>query len=258
MGTFCITGSASGIGAATKARLEGKGHRVIGVDLRGADVEADLSHDEGRAAAVAGVLERCGGVLDGLVPCAGLSDPHPPERIAAVNYFGAIATVEGLYPALLKGTNPAVVLISSNSTTMVPGIDVAMVERFLAGDVTVCAEVGWGAYYTSKLAIAWWMRAKAVTPEWIGQGIRLNAVAPGATDTNMTRPLLELEGVKEAMAAIPIPMGRWGQPQEIAALIDFLLGPDGVYILGQTIFIDGGTDAVLQPRGYPSPLVLPA
>jgi NAD(P)-dependent dehydrogenase (short-subunit alcohol dehydrogenase family) len=92
----------------------------------------------------------------------------------------------------------------------------------------------------------------------IGQGIRLNAVAPGATDTNMTRPLLELEGVKEAMAAIPIPMGRWGQPDEIAAVIDFLLGPDGVYILGQTIFIDGGTDAVLQPRGYPSPLVLPA
>jgi NAD(P)-dependent dehydrogenase (short-subunit alcohol dehydrogenase family) len=254
MGTICITGSASGIGAATKARLESKGHCVIGVDLRNADVEADLSSEAGCAAAVAAVLDRCGGVLDGLVPCAGLSDPHPSERIAALNYFGAVATVEGLHDALAAGTNPAVVMISSNSTTMIPGIDTAKVERFLAGDRSVCTDLEGSAYWTSKMAIAWWMRANAVSPEWIGKGIRLNAVAPGATDTNMTRPLLELEGVKDAMAAIPIPFGRWAKPEEIAAVIDFLLGPDGGYILGQTIFVDGGTDAVLQPRGYPRSL----
>lgn len=254
MGTICITGSASGIGAATKARLEGKGHRIIGVDLRNADVEADLSNEAGVSAAVAGVLDACGGVLDGIVPCAGLSDPHPSPRIAAVNWFGAIGTVEGLYPALVAGTNPAVVMISSNSTTMIPGIDTAKVERLLARDRSVCDELEGSAYWTSKMAVAWWVRATAVTPEWIGKGIRLNAVAPGATDTNMTRPLLELEGVKEAMNAIPIPFGRWGKPEEIAAVIDFLLGPDGTYILGQTIFVDGGTDAVIQPRGYPRSL----
>ena len=258
MATICITGSASGIGAATKARLEGKGHRVIGVDLHNADVCADLSNTDGRAAAVAGVLDKCGGVLDGLVPGAGLADPHPSERIAAVNYFGAIATVEGLRPALAKGTNPAVVMISTNSTIMMPDLDVSMVERFLAGDTSVCRDVGGGAYYTSKLAIAWWMRAKSVKPEWVGAGIRLNAIAPGVTDTNMTRPLMELEGVKDAMAALPIPMGRWGQPEEIAAVLDFLLGPDASYVIGQTLFVDGGTDAFLQPRGYPTPLVLPA
>ena len=257
MATICITGSASGIGAATKARLESKGHRVIGVDLRDADVCADLSHPEGRTAAVNGVLDQCGGVLDGLVPGAGLSDPHPPARIAAVNYFGAIVVTEGLRPALANATNSAVVMISSNSTTMVPGIDVALTERFLAGDVSVCDDVGATAYYTSKLAIAWWMRAKAITAEWIGAGIRLNAVAPGVTDTNMTRPLMEIDGVKEAMAAIPLPIGRWGQPGEIAAVLDFLLGSDASYIVGQTLFVDGGTDAFLQPRGYPTPLELP-
>jgi NAD(P)-dependent dehydrogenase (short-subunit alcohol dehydrogenase family) len=254
MGTICITGSASGIGAATKARLEARGHRVIGVDLRNADVEADLSTDEGRAVAVAGVLDRCDGVLDGLVPGAGLSDPHPAPLTAAVNYFGAIATVEGLHPALARGTSAAVVMISSNSTTMMPNIPIDKVDRFLAGDVSVCDDVEGVAYYTSKLAIAYWMRSRAVTPEWIGAGIRLNAVAPGVTDTNMTRPLLELEGVKEAMNAIPLPIGRWAQPDEIAAVIEFLLGPDAGYIVGQTIFVDGGTDALLQPRGYPVPL----
>lgn len=254
MGTICITGSASGIGAATKARLEANGHRVIGVDLRNADVEADLSTDAGRATAVAGVLDRCDGVLDGLVPGAGLSDPHPAPLTAAVNYFGAIATVEGLRPALARGTDAAVVMISSNSTTMMPGIPIDKVDRFLAGDVTVCDDVEGVAYYTSKLAIAYWMRSHAVTAEWIGAGIRLNAVAPGVTDTNMTRPLLELEGVKEAMNAIPLPIGRWAQPDEIAAVIAFLLSPEAGYIVGQTLFVDGGTDALLQPRGYPRSL----
>jgi NAD(P)-dependent dehydrogenase (short-subunit alcohol dehydrogenase family) len=256
MGTICITGSGSGIGAATKARLEGNGHRVIGVDLRNADVVADLSTDEGRAAAVAGVLDRCDGTLDGLVPGAGLSDPHPARRIAAVNYFGAIATVEGLRPALANGTNAAVVMISSNSTTMIPGIPIDKVDRFLAGDQSVCEDVEGVAYYTSKLAVAYWMRRSAVAADWIGSGIRLNAVAPGVTDTNMTRPLMELEGVKDAMNAIPLPIGRWAQPEEIAAVIAFLLGPEAGYIVGQTIFVDGGTDAFLQPRGYPVSLPL--
>ena len=258
MGTICITGSASGIGAATKARLEAKGHRVIGVDLHDADVCADLSHVEGRAAAVAGVVELCGGVLDGLLPGAGLANPHPNERIAAVNYFGAVAVAEGLRPALAKGTNPAVVVISSNSTTMMPVSDLSVIDLFLAGDeAAACTRVGDEAYWNSKLALAWWMRAQAITPEWIGAGIRLNAIAPGVTKTNMTLPLLVLENVREVMASLPIPMGRWGRPEEIASVIDFLLGPDAGYIIGQTLFVDGGTDAFLQPRGYPVPLTPP-
>ena len=53
---------------------------------------------------------------------------------------------------------------------------------------------------------------------------------------------------------IPIPVGRWGTPDEIAGVIAFLLSPAARYIVGQTIFVDGGTDVVLQPESHPSPL----
>ena len=73
MSTIVITGAGSGIGAATAARLRADGHTVIGVDLRGAEIEADLSKPEERQAAIKAVGEACGGVLDGLVTCAGIS-----------------------------------------------------------------------------------------------------------------------------------------------------------------------------------------
>ena len=90
------------MGAATAARLTADGHRVIGVDLRDADVLADLGTAEGRAAAVAAVTDAAGGVLDGLVTFAGLG-PLPGRSgalVASVNYFGTIALLEGLPPLL--------------------------------------------------------------------------------------------------------------------------------------------------------------
>ena len=91
MSVYAITGSASGMGRETAQRLRGAGHTVIGVDLRDADVIADLSTAEGRGRAAAGVLEASGGTLDGAVLAAGLG-PTPgrdrPRMIAQVNYFG--------------------------------------------------------------------------------------------------------------------------------------------------------------------------
>ena len=72
MSTTLLTGSASGIGAATRKALEAAGHRVIGVDLQQADICADLSHASGRQAVLKQALQLCNGVLDGLVLCAGL------------------------------------------------------------------------------------------------------------------------------------------------------------------------------------------
>ena len=71
--TIAITGAASGIGAATAARLTEHGHRVIGVDLHDADVEADLGRSDGRQEAIARIADLCDGALDGLVTCAGLA-----------------------------------------------------------------------------------------------------------------------------------------------------------------------------------------
>lgn len=68
MSTIAITGSSSGMGAALAARFTDQGHRVIGVDLRNADVEADLGTESGRARAVARLTELSGGRLDGFLP----------------------------------------------------------------------------------------------------------------------------------------------------------------------------------------------
>ena len=258
MGTYCVTGTASGIGAATRARLEFDGHRVIGGDLRDAEVEADMSTPEGRDAAIAGVTALSHGRLDGFVPCAGVSTPAPSNLIVSVNFFGVMALLEGLRPLLAAAGGSSVVLISSNSTTMTPGLKPEEAFAYLEGTEAELLERHrddvFLAYPAGKLAIAYWVRRHAVMPEWIGAGIRVNAVAPGVIDTGMTRPLLDIPGMKEALGHIPIPAGRWGKPEEIADAIAFLLSSSSSYVVGQTLFVDGGTDAVLQPTAHPHPL----
>jgi NAD(P)-dependent dehydrogenase (short-subunit alcohol dehydrogenase family) len=198
--TVCITGAAGGIGRATRRLLEARGDTVVGVDLRGAEVDADLATDEGRAAMVAGVTERSGGVLDGLVVGAGVQGAAPP-LVVSVNFFGAIATLEGLRPLLAAGTDASVVAISSNSATAMQGIAPAVVDACLAGDEAAARAAAEAAgpyvdYPSTKLALARWVRRRAPGADWIGAGIRLNAVAPGPTATAMTdgldMPVLEL------------------------------------------------------------------
>src|SRR5258706_15979558 len=118
MRTVCITGSAGGIGAATRERLEKEGARVMGVDVRDAEVIADLSTPTGREAMVAAVADLCGGALDGLVAAAGIMGDQP--LVVAINYFGAIATLEGLRPLLAPGADAAAGAISSKPPTPPP------------------------------------------------------------------------------------------------------------------------------------------
>jgi NAD(P)-dependent dehydrogenase (short-subunit alcohol dehydrogenase family) len=97
---YVVTGAASGIGQALTEQLRGEGHTVYGVDLRGADVNVDLTTAEGRAALVTEVTELSGGAIDAVVAVAGLAAPIPAT--AGVNYFGTIATLEGLRPLLAR------------------------------------------------------------------------------------------------------------------------------------------------------------
>ncbi len=255
MTTVCVTGAASGIGAATKQRLEQDGARVIGVDLGDADVVADLSSHEGRRAAVDGVLAAADGLLHGVVPCAGVGGTGSPELTVRLNFFSVIHLLEGLRPALTKAGQAAVVLISSFATTTTSAVTDADIDAYLDGDeesaVQHFADSGYLAYPAGKLALAYWMRRAA--PAWIADGIRINAVAPGVIETNMTKPIKDMPGAGDALSRIPIPVGRWGRPEEVAAAIVFLLGAESSYVLGQTLFVDGGTDAQLNPRGHPAP-----
>ncbi len=262
MKTIAITGAASGIGAALAKRLSGEGHRVIGVDVQQADVVADLSTSEGRQAAIAAVRETCGGVLDGFVPCAGLSGlpDRPGSLLVSLNYFGTVELLEGLRECLARAEAPAAVAISSNSTTTVPPgmVSAALVEACLSGDEAAARAVGdevgsIAAYPATKTAVAHWVRRQAPGPDWIGQGINLNAVAPGKTETAMVAEGRADPVLGPHMDAFPLPIGRDGQPEEIAALLAFLLGPEARFIVGSIVFCDGGTDAQARADDWPKP-----
>jgi NAD(P)-dependent dehydrogenase (short-subunit alcohol dehydrogenase family) len=248
-----VSGSASGIGAAVRARLEAAGDRVVGIDLRDAEVEADLSSVEGRAAAVEGVREATGGRLDRLVLCAGLGPPVGDARIARVNYFGAVALLDGLLPCLRGGPDAAAVVVASNSAQLGPFQDHPVVLALLEGDEEKACDLladdaGYIAYGGSKHALTRAVRRRAA--EWGEAGVRLNAVAPGPTRT----PLLEAtEGHPvwgQHAHALPVPLGREASADEIARVIAFLLGPDAAYVHGSVLYADGGTDASVRPDRF--------
>ena len=260
MSTYVVTGSASGMGKASAERLREAGHVVIGVDLKNADVVADLSTAEGRAKAVAEVLARANGALDGAVLAAGLG-PHPGREklIAQVNYFGVVELLTGWHDALAKAGEARVVVFSSNSTTTVPLVPEKTIRAFLDGDAekAIAATKRFKdnasamVYAGSKIAVTRWVRRAAVLPEWVEAGIRLNAVAPGAILTPMVEAQLADPHQRGAIEAFPMPVGRHGKAEEVAEAVMFLLGPASGFMAGTVLFVDGGTDAYFRSDDWP-------
>lgn len=245
--TCVVTGAASGIGRATCERLERDGQRVIDVDLHDASITADLSSPAGRAALVDAVTGATGGTVDAVIANAGVM--AAPALCVRVNFFGAVATLEGLRPLLLGSDAPRAVATSSSS--VLNPTDPALIEACLAGDEDAAVEAARGTgllgYPSTKRALARWVRRHAPTEAWAGAGIGLNAVAPGVVRTPMTADLLASDEMRPIVEeAVPMPYGGHAEPAHVAELLAFLASGDAHRICGQVVFVDGGADAVLR------------
>ncbi len=223
---------------------------------------ADLGTPTGRSLAVAEVAEQSGGALAAVVTCAGLagSPSRAGSLLTSVNYFGTVDMLNGLRPLMAPGG--AAVAISSNSTTVQPGIPAGIVAACLDHDEEASARLADAhssmvAYPASKLAVAHWVRREATGPDWAGSGLRLNAIAPGMIDTPMIAAMRADAETGPLLDMLPIPVGRPGRPEEIAALVEYLLGPDAAFFCGSVVFCDGGSDALLRTRDWPAAWDIP-
>lgn len=234
-----ITGGGGGIGAATAQRLSRDGWAIVLVDRSAEAAEAALASLDGAGHLALGVdVSDAGGVaaaideaarhglrLSGVVNCAGTITRSEAEefdveawrREIDIHLTGSMLMAQAAFPHL-RATGGAVVNIASIGAILgLPG-------RL--------------AYTTAKAGILGLTQTLAA--EWGRKGIRVNAVAPGYVSTEMVKSGLRSGRLSEDRLTERTPLGRLAEPDEIAAVIAFLLSADASYVNGATIRVDGG------------------
>jgi NAD(P)-dependent dehydrogenase (short-subunit alcohol dehydrogenase family) len=250
------------MGAATRIRFEKEGDKVIGIDIKDAEIIADLSTTAGRESAIASVKRYCGGSIDRFVACAGLATyVRPLSLIPSVNYFGAIDLLDGLFELLKQGRDPAAVLMLSNAALWMPPDESPYVQALLNHDegkarriITESEETdgillaSGLAYVGSKFALGVALRHRALN--WGKLGVRLNGLAPGNVDTPMWHRVLEDPLTGDSARSMEIPLNRLGKPEEIAAVVYFLCSPEASWVHGSIVVADGGIDGNARPDHF--------
>jgi len=248
--TILVTGAGSGIGAACVQRLHDQGASIAAADMDRAaidtvqsglhdtdamlGVQVDVSDRSQVERFVAQARERFG-KLHGLIHCAGITSvggvldcaEDAWRRVLGVNLDGTFFMCQAFARAVKDDPWPRAIVTVSSS----------------AGILGVPNRL---AYVASKFGVSGMTRTMGA--ELAPFGIRVNAVAPGTTDTPLTAYLLnDPEKARRQRAAHPI--GRVAQPQEIAAVATFLLSDDASFMTGAVVSVDGGHTACLPNPG---------
>jgi hypothetical protein len=239
----CVTGAARGIGAAVAERLAAEGWQVAIIDRSPAAAfpawQADLADEAAVEQAFAAIARQLGPVTL-LVGNAGIVEPSAPtadqdsadfRRTIAVNLKGTLHAARAAARQMIGAGGGAIVNLSSITASLgLPGRN---------------------AYCASKAGVA--MLTRSMACEWAEHGIRVNAVAPGYILTPAVEALIA-SGTRDMGAILArIPMGRMGEPAEIAAATAFLASDAASYITGTTLQADGGYLASGHPPQAPLP-----
>ncbi|SDV50738.1 SDR family NAD(P)-dependent oxidoreductase [Chitinasiproducens palmae] len=242
-----LTGAASGIGRASATRLAAAGWTVVmldrafdtawrAVDARSFAMHCDVSEPASVEAAFAAIDTQLG-TIDALVCSAGTL------RIGAIVDM-SIADFDALYHVNTRG---AWLVARAAVQLMRKRRDPAALRRivFVGSISAIRPKVGNGAYGAQKAALH--TLTGVMAAELGGEGILVNAVAPGTVDTPMIQAMQDASQTGRYRPSGTSPLGRVAQPEDVAAVIEFYLGDQSNYVTGTVIPVDGGTRAAFVP-----------
>jgi 3-oxoacyl-[acyl-carrier protein] reductase len=229
-----VTGGGRGIGKATLARFAAEGAQVAAADLAfdedvpGLRLETDVTSRDQVEAAVARTIDELGG-LDILVTSAGIIRDNLVHKLSDDDWESVIATH-------LRGTFLATQAAQRHMVEQKRG------KMVLISSSSAQGNRGQLNYSAAKAGIQGMTKTLAIE---LGRfGINVNCVAPGFISTAMTRQTAERLGVEfedfKEFGAQQVPLGRVGEPEDVAGVIAFLCSDDAAYVSGQVIYIRGG------------------
>jgi NAD(P)-dependent dehydrogenase (short-subunit alcohol dehydrogenase family) len=230
-----VTGAASGIGAATAARLRDEGATVVGWDLDGADVALDVRDEDAIADAVAHIVARHGR-LDAVVHAAGVAGGGPVHLVPSEEWDRVVDI--NLKGTFLVGKHAVAAMLAQDAVDGERGaiVNIASVEGLAGteGGSTYNAAKGGVVILTKNMAI-----------DYGRAGIRVNAICPGFIDTPMLQGVFAMDGMTDVLADITAAhqLGRLGRADEIASAAAFLCSADASFVSGVALPVDGGYTA---------------